>query len=175
MTTPAGCISLTQDRLRHTLASCAKFRTFCGAADYAEALEHIHHDMLPAPANGEVYTLTEIGSYRPYAIVSTALRSAFGKTADAMSDHYEFAESGRLWLYLVREVPAEEDNPELDFKNHIGQIIDELCDYAGQAGYLALERITLMHGPVRGHHDFNPTEGEEQMCHLEIAFDQGGG
>jgi len=169
MTTPSGIISLPMKVLRDSLGDSAAFRTFAGAADQAAALARIHYFELTPPANGEVYTKVEIAALRPYAIVATQDRNGFSAELDGVSDHFEFADAGRLWLYLARSVAG--DSPDLDFCNHLGAIVEDLCELAGQAGYLAFNEIALEAGPFRGHHDLDPTEGEEQIAVFSVEYD----
>ena len=168
MTTPSGILSLPMKYLRDSLADCAAFRTFAGAADQAAALARIHYFELTPPADVEAYTKAEITALRPYAIVATQDRNGFSAELDGASDHFEFADSGRLWLYVARTVAG--DQPELEFCNHLGAIVAGLCKLAGQAGYLALTEISLEAGPFRGHHDLDPTEGIEQIAVFSIDY-----
>ena len=168
MTTPSGILSLPMKYLRDSLADCAAFRSFAGAAGQAEALARIHYFELTPPANGEVYTKNEITALRPYAIVATQDRNGFAAELDAVSNHFEFADSGRLWLYVARTVAG--DQPDLDFCNHLGAIVEGLCGLAGQAAYLAFSEISLEAGPFRGHHDLDPTEGEEQIAVFSVDY-----
>ncbi len=176
MTAPAGSISLAQEHLRTMLADCDAFRTWAGAADQAEALERIHHEGLPAPANhADVFTLAELQAYRPYAVVYTGEENGFSRTLDAAGGDFSFASSGQLKLRLYQDAPEScGDEPSSDanlqFKNAIGQILDDLCELAGQPGYLAFNQITLDNGPYWAHPNSAPTEGVWQGVEIGIQW-----
>jgi len=175
MTTPAGCLSLAEENLRLTLADATAFRTWCGAADQAAALARIYREGLPAPQHGDNYTAEELSLYRPYAVVFTLEQAGLTKTLDSISAHYEFAAQGRLKLRLYQNCPGGfNDQPTSDaniqWKNSIGQIIDGLCDLAGQAGYLACSEIRVDAGPYWAHPKKVPVEGLWQGVELGIAW-----
>jgi hypothetical protein len=171
----AGCISLAEEYLRTTLADCAAFRVFVGAAGPSQARERIHLDTLPAPDGGaDEHPLSELQELRPFAIVYTAEVDGLRATADAVSDAREFHYGGRLGIHLERDVPPEiaGDPQEVSrtFKNAVGQIIDGLAALAGTAGYLDSQTISLSAGPLRAHPDNYPTEGDHQWAIVEIEW-----
>lgn len=149
MTTPAGCLSLAQEYLRQTLAACATFQTLCNLDNAAHAAERIYHEGLPEPGEGDTHTLQELQSLRPYAIVYTAEESGFTRTYEATGTRFEFDDHGRLMIRLERDSPDNaNDQPttpaNLDWRNVIGEIIDDLCKLAGTPGYLACQTIGLV-------------------------------
>lgn len=157
MTTPAGSLSLAQEYLRATVAASATFQALVGADSAAEAIERIYHNGLPKPANGQTHTKAELQAYRPYGVVYTTEKQGFSRSVESVSGHFDFAESGQLTLKLVRESPdSAGDDPtaaaNLDWTNLIGQIIDEMCDLAGLADYLAFHTISLVEGPYWPQH-----------------------
>ena len=149
MTAPAGSISLAQEHLRQTLAHSASWQAECNCAgDAAAAAERIYPNGLPKPENGETHTKQELQSYRPYAIVYTAEKDGFRKTADAGGTHFYYNPSGQLMVRINREAPeAAGDEPTADanntFLNLLGKILDEMCDLAGTAGKLAIQSLSL--------------------------------
>ena len=141
-----------EDYLRVSLAACAAWQSECGAADAAEALEHVYIDGLPNPAKGAAHTRGELEGLRPYALVFMPERDPYTARTDAVSDHFEFQGSGQLTLRIVRSSPDQVgDSPSHDanqtFKNLIATVIDQLCDLAGVAGYLAFHTISVVSGP----------------------------
>jgi hypothetical protein len=174
----AGCLNLAQERLRTTLADVAAFRTFCGVATQGAALARIHHEGLPKAA-GESYTLAEMQAYRPYAFIWTDDSQGFTKQHAAGGVSHWFRAAGRLHVILVREVPAalidNEPAADFDFKNHLGLILDGLGELAGQPGYLAISRMSVLRVLEWNDRDAQPTEGISQGCEIEIAWGAEGG
>jgi hypothetical protein len=176
--TPSGALSVPQAALRLMLADCAAARTWLGAADQAAALARIHYDGLPAPANGAEYTLEELTTYRPYAVIYTPDRRGLVYHLDAISTHSEFRRNGAVCLRLYNS-PDETDNDEptseanLKWKNTLGAILDGLADLAGTVGasgsYLAFDVMKLEEGPSWGHPKRAKTDGVYQWA--EISFD----
>jgi len=154
MTEPAGCISLAQEALRKTLGDSATFRTWVGgAADRAAAMEHIFHEGLPEPdGEADAFEQQELVAQRPFVIVWTAETEGLVKDVEAGGDRFYFGDGGKLLMRLEQNAadnqPASTAN--LQFKNTIGQIMDELAAMAGLSGngdYLAFKRIALAEGP----------------------------
>ena len=175
MSEPVGCISDAQEVLRRTLADCPRWREFCDAPDQAAARARIHHEDLPAPAAGGVYTTTELAGYRPYAIVSTAETGGLTRSFESSGTSAHFDTSGVLWLLVGAAVDATLSTVEQDrqFKNFLGQIIDDLCDLCGQAEveeYLFFQRIRLAQGPFRYNEANTPAQGEEITALIEIEW-----
>jgi len=172
MTAAAGCLAKAQDFLRATLAGSAMFKTWVDADDVDGALASIYMEGLPAPAAGAaVHTLLELQTYRPFAVVWTQENAGFQRTRKAVGT---WRESGRLCLRLVQDTPAAvlANKPEADllFKNTIGQIIDQMCDLAGGAGYLDIDTIAVDDGPYRTHPDAAADEGDAQGIDLGITY-----
>ena len=140
MADPAGCISLACENLRKTLADAAAFRTWTGAANQSQALARIYRTALPPPSdNKNAYSLTELQTLRPHVIVWT---ERYGNNATAVSDCFEFSESGEFGLRFTQDVdPAIANDPaeiQLRWENSLGTIFDDMRALAGTAGYLAI-------------------------------------
>jgi len=170
-----GPSSLAAQYLRLSLAACASWQAAVNAANAADALNRIYKNGLPRPANRIAHTRGELQGYRPYALVFTAERAGITKREEAMGDHIEYSDSGRLMLRIVRESPdSAGDEPTHDanrtFKNLLGEVIDELCDLAGQGGYLAITTITLLAGPFWPPRDLIETEGLWQSADLLVEW-----
>jgi len=176
MTAPAGCISLAQDYWRKTLAGSATLQVWAGVhtdpSPATAVLERIHHEALPPPDSGGEYTLSELQSLRPYVIVWTEEESGFELNISDMDASQGFVESGSLRAELVQDVPSEiADDPaevDLQFRNTVGQILDDMAALAGQAGYLAFTRIVAS-GPHRAHPEHVTDMGDFQVYEL-LAF-----
>ena len=176
MVTAAGTLSLIEDVLRDTLADSAAFRTMCKAAGRTAALAKIHLERLPAPADdAQTYTLAEMQEYWAYAIIATDTEEGAVWRRDAASS---WLVDATLWLMIGREVPDGYDDAQadLEFKNYVGQILDELCDLAdaGEAGgvaYLQFLSAEIVAGPFRSLEDDRPGKGEEQavVVALKVA------
>ncbi len=174
VTEPAGALSLPEEYLRAMLADSAAFRTLCGAADAAGALDHIYRDGLPPPADGREFTPAELSALRPHAIIFLA--DSDGLTLDRDSAE-GFLASGRAMIALERDCPSSlGDEPTSDanrqWKNIIGQIMYDLCDLTAEAkpGYLQLTRIRLHLGPFWPEKKDAIAQGLWQGAVLEVRW-----
>jgi hypothetical protein len=171
MASPAGPISLAEEYLRTTLANVVAFRTWCGAADVAEALTHIHNDSLPAPA-GEVYTAAEIAGYAPYAILHTDPTNGYRMTFSAVNSDgsHDYVDEGQIQLWLEQVAPDQDVKTlERAWKDSLGQILDGLWALAGQAGYVAITSIDLDE-LARVHPDDEPGLGDLLCAKFTVAW-----
>ena len=170
MTSPAGSVSIAQELLRTSLADCAAFRTWCGAADAAAALLRIHHEAVTPPATDAEYTAAELAALRPHAIVWTVKHRW---RQNAAGTHFETERGGQLQARLVQTVdPAiATDEGEIGrrFMNAVGTIVDQLFDLAGTAGYLAIIDVE-MDSPLRTHPDAVRDLGDVVMVDLNIDW-----
>ncbi len=178
MSEPAGCISEAQEVLRRTLADCPRWREFCAAPGRAAARARIHHEKLPDPASGGIYTTAELASYRPYAIVSTAETGGLVRSYESTGASAHFDTAGVLWLLIGTGIDSTLSVQEQDrqFKNLIGTLIDELCDLCGRADveeYLFFRRIRLAMGPFRFDEANNPAQGEEIAAMIDVEWGAG--
>lgn len=164
---------MAQQNLVLLLAACPTFQVMVSAADADQALVAIHHDEVTAP-DGTEYTLDELQTLRPFAVVWTSPEGGgyqMQKTASGVGSH--FMESGELILTLEDDVPEEiKDHPaevSRRFLNNVGQIVREMADRAGD-DYLNVNRMAILNGPRRAHEDIVPTEGDFQIVTLSIGW-----
>lgn len=178
MTTPAGCISLVQENLRVTLADSATFRTLTGTAARAAAQARIHHERLPAPADdAEIYSIAELRSHWPYAIVSIDDTEGLRRHQDSFDS---FDCSGRVWLMIGREAPDGPDaEADREWKNTAGKIIDELCDLSlqgesddGLVAYLQFDDLSVLQ-IFRDQLDDLPGNRQEMAVLMALEFSGG--
>jgi hypothetical protein len=175
MTAPSGTISLAQNNLALSLADCARFRTWCGAANQAGALARIHINGLPKPAGGKkTYSLSEVEAYRPFAIVSCDPRLPIRLDRASFGDHVQYSRSGKLEIELQQNAPdGLSDEPSSDanrqFENFCGELIDQLAELSGKPGYLCFDRLAA-EGPYWPHKELIPTEGFFQAYFLHIEW-----
>ena len=153
---PLGTISLAEENLRTMLSASTAFQTFCGIDPLgdqpaAEALARIYRDGLPGPADDTSYTLAELQALRPYAVIFTADAHGLLLERDAAE---QFEASGHIHVRLQRDCPSTYDDEPTsdanrDFKNFLGQIMNDLCSLRGQAasGQLMFDRLSLDYGP----------------------------
>lgn len=170
MTTPTGALSLAQKYAADSLAACAEWQSWVGAANATQAASRIYQDALPPPRFGNDYTRDELESYRPFALITTDLdggfRSqgiAYGTTDDA----------GVIIIAIEDDIPeAIADHPAeiaLRVRNHIGTLISQLMALSGSAGYLAIESIDV-DGPYRTHPNKIETIGDMQVVELRCTW-----
>jgi hypothetical protein len=148
MTAPAGSLNLTVKYFRDMLAACTAFRAWTGDPDADSALERIHYEGLPAPADMVRHTKRELENHRPFALVYIADSAGFARSVISTDG---FDEQGTIILHLEQTAPENlGDDPSSDanvqWANTIGQIIDGLCDLRVDmaAGHVFLNRIRLM-------------------------------
>ena len=174
MTTASGALSKAQDYMADMLAAGSAFQDWVGADDSTEAAARIYQDALPAPADGNAHSLAELQGYRPYALIWTEPSGGFSRDIDSAGSGNFFRDNGRVRVMLEQDVPtaAESDvaEAELLWRNTVGDIIDDLSELAGVAGYLSVTHLSV-DGPHRTHPDDVDSIGNSQ--YVQIAFDWG--
>lgn len=179
MTQPTGSISIVQELLRTTLAASPTFRAWVGAPSADDAALRIYHDALPEfdRSEGADPVLKQLQDLRPYAIVWTeALPHQRGFRYVLDSAPGGFATGGRLMLYLNQDVPAAiAANPaevDLQFRNVVGGILDDLCElaWAQEGGYLAIDAMAIVQGPERAEPEDHHELGDHQGVWIEILW-----
>jgi hypothetical protein len=184
--TPLGVLSEPLQVLRATLADCTQFRTWCGAANQAQALAKIYYFDVPVPtAPADAHTSTQWATYRPFAVVDFEPRAGNVFTHRATSaGSWDFLQSGVLWVHLEEDYNTETELPHPDeaymrFGNSVGKILRRkasdasdfkgLLDLAGGGGYLSTTRCTV-HGPYRADEDERTAYGDFLGADLEIEW-----
>lgn len=173
MTAPAGSISLAAEYAAATLADCPAFQSWTASADSTQARGRIYLEALPPPADGEEHTLDELRTLRPFALLST---TSFGRMQIAAGNGFDFGAKGSLTLLLEADNPSEikDQNAEvmLRFYNAIGGILDELCERAGKAGFLAFTALDMPFGAGRSHPNDYPTIGDIMGTRIDLTWEQ---
>jgi len=174
-TTAVGPLSKSVDALRTTFADSARFRTWVGAADQAEALERVHRFAIPPPRIGSEHSIDELRAARPYAAVWTSPEDgAFGMDHSSSGDSFQYQHAGQLAARLVWDVPAEiADNPAeifVRFNNELGVILTEMGDLAadGSGTHLAFSSVRTTEGPARVHPKLVPRLGD--FVEVDLLF-----
>jgi hypothetical protein len=166
--TISGYVSTAEDRLARMLAASTTFQALVVTAGQAE--NHIHNDGLPIPA-GDGYTLAELRTYYPFAVIWTDERN--GLRLDKAA-YLAYRDSGTLRMRLIREVPtalsADYKAAERDWKNVVGGILSDLIGMSGTGTYLEIRSLSLEE-LYRNDPDDRPTQGECQAA--ELSFDWG--
>lgn len=161
---PAGILSLPLSRLRNMLADCPAWRTWCGAANAAAALEFIS-------------IVDRENASGTFAIVD--LPDEFESQMEAAGAQNLLYDRGSLMLIVQADVPAEyagrerqdEINAALDFSNNLGAVLGELGDRAGTADFLNIDRIRLMSpGIQRVDRKFKESLGDYHNAALMVGY-----
>jgi hypothetical protein len=189
-TTPLGCISKAEDKLKHMLAACSAFQSWIGAN--VDPLCRIHLVELPPPITDAMltdtapqepdnnYALWDIVGQRPFALIWTPSDQPF--SIDIIASPNLPNPSGVLRVRLEENVNAayEKNYPEAyrRFLNTVGQIIHsedsaspglvELLAVCG-ADYLNFHHIEVV-DHMRTTSDDVPTLGDAHKCELEIRW-----
>lgn len=168
-TAATGRLGKALSYLRTSLSNSAAFQTLTGSGNATEALEHIYLEALPPPANNaENYSLTELGTYRPFAIV---FKETFVRSKTAIPASFETALD--LGIYLEQAIASEiADDPwevVMRWQNIIDAIREEVeaqADTAGRLCFDAIEQTEL----ERCRSDEIPGEGNHQWATLILSI-----
>jgi hypothetical protein len=176
-TAAAGTLSLALDAFRTTLANCLAFQAWAGVVGAVNAAARIYLVGLPAPADGQQYTLAELASYRPFALASIAPQRGAIAAADATSAGFDFAWGGRIDVQFEQAI-AESDLADLaeaerKFLNSLGAILDGLVELAGSGTYLRITGLALAEGPLRERSAERPAQGDSYWALVEVTWSGG--
>lgn len=182
--TPAqGCISMAEERLRNMLAACATFQKWIGGG--IDPLDRIHlHELVKPRLDDEEpdgnYSLAELQSMRPYALLFTSPQNSFRISIVASPGSPD--PSGTLTLLFWDNVEShlENDYPEAyrRFMNNIGSIIHSYEDNNPglvellrrcEGNYLNWTDIAV-ESYFRTGTDDQPTIGDAHCCELTIRW-----
>jgi len=164
--------------LRVLLADSSTFRTLVGETTRVKAMTHIYLEGLPEPASGDTHTAAELAAYRPCAVIYSDEAGGWTKDYESAGDHHQLGDGGELHLVLMQTCPvgldaAPDSDANRQFKNTLGQIVDDLCDLTGNgssADRLVFDSVRLAEGPWWNHPDKEPTAGIEQGADLLVAW-----
>ncbi len=176
MAVPAGSLMLAQGNLRALLSNSATLQTWTSTANPTAALARIYHDGLPKPgSNAPRHTLAELQALRPYAIIWTDTEKGYGRTQDGYgAGPHLGAESGRLMIELVQDVPLAiaDDIAEADlqWKNTIGQILDDLVTLIATGTYLLVNSLSIDEGPYRYEAAKQSEMGDAQGVEIGVGW-----
>jgi len=132
--------TLVATGIQTMIADVDAFRSWVGAADQAEALEHA----LLAGADEGDYT-------RPIALILTTASQVARRFAGGSRDYFD--DPGRVLVLFeadVDEVDAGSiEDTYVAFCNDVGPVISGILELAGQEGYPHLRAVPLEHVPQR--------------------------
>lgn len=169
---PSGVISKALEYARAMLADCGTFQTLVGAANATEALDSIHYDAPPPPADNDEATQTELETLRPFAVVST-----MEYRSRSMAEPLGFSDSATVYVYVEADIDAADVNDPgeylMGFRNTIGALVTELKERRATAGFLVFDELTAR-GPVGSHPDAASGEGSYVWAELNLSYDVGG-
>jgi len=178
ITEATGALTTVEETARHTLADCEAWRELTATVgNERSSLARIHTDALPPPPDeAEAYNREQVEGLRPYALLWLAADGGFRRHIVAKDTRNRFSDSGEVRVKICATVPSElaGDPAEADrqFKNSIGTIINQLCDLAGQAGYLDFTELELTAGPWRNGDEEALAEGDVIGCDMSLLWDR---
>jgi len=171
MPSPAGGLSLSVHYASKVIAASATFQTLVGEPTEDGALAHVYRWRLPDPASGGAYTLAELQSYRPYALVAPSPEGAYRRSRDAEAS---FDSGGAIAVRIIRDLPSSGTDAEKDvaWDDIVSKIIDEIVSpsIVNAAGYLAVETVSIDYGPYRNDEDDIADEGIIQGVDLTLTW-----
>lgn len=178
-----------QQLLAKTLADCTEFRNLVGADSHSEALASIWHESLPRPANGgDKYTLTEMQSYRPFALIFTedvdgALGSRKASSPGAWSGRGtlrillemdtpdSLAASPALLDQMVKQIIGRIDKRPDDEATSFSGLRDlaQRTNEVGGYSYLAIDEVAFR-GYSRSHARDQQSQGDYVFAWIEVMW-----
>ena len=174
LTAASGVISLVDDNAMSTIAQSASFQSWTRTTSAAAAKNRIFFDAVPDPAEGGVYTVDEMEQFFPCGILST------GRAHGNGSGTAGFENDGEVRLQLLDVVPkslAVQETGELGrrFKNHVGDLIEDLQTLAESGTNLIIEDWRIERDWTMGNDD----KIEDELVFIEweliLMWGYGGG
>lgn len=181
--TPVGCISKAEERLRNMLAACVPLQRWMNVDNAAAAKDKIYVAKMEPPvthdeeADGN-YHVTELQARRPYCILWTSDQNLF--KIDVIASPNCVSPSGTLQVLFEENIPDEcVDNyaeAYRRFLNTVGSIMHSestqepgLVELLPQAGYLAFRSLSIG-PPVVTPEDAIPTQGLAHQVILTVDW-----
>ena len=144
---PSGSLSLAEEAAADLLANLGAVQSFLGVGTAEAAKAKLYNDAVATDA------------VRPYGLYYLDPEGAPGFEMESIAP-YQWDQRGIIRVVLERAVPeAYESNvksAEMDLKNHIGAILDDMREAAGNSGYLNVMRAQVF-GPWRFDQDWEET------------------
>lgn len=155
---PTNCWTQSEATLATAIANSAAFQAMVGAADATEASAWVFGEQLDAPLDGQSYDLDESQDlHRHIAQVYSARSGPYGKRRTETRTYWAF---GVAVIYIERLVSeASRERAEIpqaierEFKNTIGDIIDDILEWLETNGGVEVGSIVVDDGP-----GWNPRE-----------------
>jgi hypothetical protein len=152
-------IAKAAEAMKTLLAGSTTFQTMVGAASAAAAKAFIF-----------------IGSYTPEAAVARpfALVSAVAADKNRKIGTGAWVQSGEFKILIERDVTStyqadeHQTDAEMEFRNLVGEITEEMMDLSCTAGYLVLRSLDITEGPYR----YEPATGKSDTmgCWMTAAW-----
>ena len=159
--TATGILSVPLELIRTHIAACAAFQSWVNEADATQAKKRVH--IVAFDPDTKDWPFAHVYFTEDWQSVSIAGGAAFF-----------FDNTRSVDVHFEAEVPAElADDPDdamLDFLNNIGAIIEDMQEYAGQAGYAAITSIRQIEAPWRSDDDDVVTDGDIQGVTYRIEW-----
>ena len=142
---PDGSLSLPFDHLRTMISESAEFQSWVGAANPTEAKASIHMLELPAPADKQHYTRTELDGLRPFALIGWPRGTGLHLRRVAGGSDLTFLESQPLYVAFEDKLDSAENVEDnfFTFTNHVGKVMVDMTKLAGTADFLAIKDLTV--------------------------------
>jgi hypothetical protein len=185
LSTPLGCISKAEERLRNMLAACQPMQAWLGVNTAAEAKDKIYLVELPPPMIDDeerdgTFSLNELTDRRPFAIVWTPSDRPF--SIEMIASPGTPNPTGVLRVRLEENVPTHLGTNYAEayrvFLNTVGQIIHSEEPHkpglvelirSNHSESLVIRRIDVL-DHMRTTSDDVPTMGDAHKCELEITW-----
>lgn len=103
---PSSVLGKNLYGFRQMLANVDAIQTLFGAANATEALERIYIEALPRPASGDKYTLEELESYRPFALIAIVDGQIMRSDIETVGGQWTHGRRGAFDLLIERKHPT---------------------------------------------------------------------
>lgn len=174
-----SCLGKNVQTMRSMLAACKYFQTLVGGNE-SDALARIYHGSLPKPAsNAETFPLSELQSYRPFAIIFPSPTTAINYNWEATGGlNWNHSRSGEIEILIERDHPSSggDDVNDFGWTDLIGQIVHSgdsdnpgLLELHALGNHLQLARVSVLDIYRSDEEDWSET-GDTQRAHIRVKW-----
>jgi len=158
-TTSSGLIMGPIDNARNTVAGSVAFQTWTSTANQAAALGRVHAILKNSP------TVSDL----PLATIGWSEDFRRDSQGGGGQNFFDQSDSGLMLLFRAERDPGDDELDAMNkFNNVVSQIILDMEELAGRAGYLDMKGSRLVEGP------YSPVQDESQAGgydYVEIIFE----
>ena len=171
---PTNCWTLAEQAIADAVSNSAAFQGVTGTNTATAAACFVFGEQKDEPLNGEVFSKEELENIRHYAQVYSDDEAPYGKQLGGTLRYLPFGSAIVFVERLVKEADRNmTDAPEQThrwFKNHIGDLVDQIISWMEENGGPFIRTITVTDGPGLNPDDRWEANGMWQGIELTIAW-----